>query len=124
MPQSALPETRTPRLLRAPAKELTYALRLCHCLASCTSCLLQVLTPRKVKSLCKLPSILQADFIGLGVITLDALTQREWVKEDELATEIKAHPKVLRRVLRYFEQVRQSFLLLPPASVTRLALHQ
>ncbi|KAK9902066.1 hypothetical protein WJX75_003064 [Coccomyxa subellipsoidea] len=45
-----------------------------------------------------------AEFIGLGVITLDALTRREWVKEDELATEIKAHPKVLRRVLRYFEQ--------------------
>ncbi|CAL8465978.1 g5514 [Coccomyxa elongata] len=45
-----------------------------------------------------------AEFIGLGVITLDALTRREWVKEDELANELKAHPKVLRRVLRYFEQ--------------------
>ena len=50
----------------------------------------------------------QAEFIGLGVITLDALTRREWVKEDELASELKAHPKVLRRVLRYFEQVNTS----------------
>ena len=50
-------------------------------------------------------SPLQAEFIGLGVITLDALMRREWVKEEELATEIKVHPKVLRRVLRYFEQV-------------------
>ena len=45
--------------------------------------------------------------MGLGVITLDALTRREWVKEDELAAEIKVHPKVLRRVLRYLEQVRR-----------------
>ena len=49
---------------------------------------------------------MQADFVGLGVITLDALMRREWVKEDELAEEIKVHPKVLRRVLRYLEQVR------------------
>lgn len=48
---------------------------------------------------------MQAEFTGLGVITLDALTRREWVKEDELATELKVHPKVMRRVLRYFEQV-------------------
>ena len=82
--------------------------------------------PTKSQELYKIPSILQAEFIGLGVITLDALTRREWVKEDELATEIKAHPKVLRRVLRYFEQVRQSFLNASAraASVTRLALHQ
>lgn len=52
------------------------------------------------------PAFSQAEFIGLGVITLDALTRREWVKEDELASELKAHPKVLRRVLRYFEQVK------------------
>ena len=44
--------------------------------------------------------------MGLGVITLDALARREWVKEDELAAEIKVHPKVLRRVLRYLEQAR------------------
>ncbi len=39
---------------------------------------------------------------------MDALTRREWVKEDELANELKTHPKVLRRVLRYFEQVQAS----------------
>ena len=51
---------------------------------------------------------MQADFTGLGVVTLDALTRREWMNEDELASEIKAHPKVLRRVLRYLEQVRDA----------------
>ena len=48
----------------------------------------------------------QAAFPGLGAIVLDALTRREWVKEDELALQLKVHPKVLRRVLRYLEQVR------------------
>lgn len=52
----------------------------------------------------------QAAFPGLGAIALDALTRREWVKEDELAQQLKVHPKVLRRVLRYLEQVP------PPAS--------
>ena len=47
----------------------------------------------------------QAAFPGLGAIALDALTRREWVKEDELALQLKVHPKVLRRVLRYLEQV-------------------
>jgi transcription initiation factor TFIIE subunit alpha len=49
--------------------------------------------------------VIQADYVGIGVIALDALTRREWVKEDELANELKIHPKVFRRVLRYFEQV-------------------
>jgi hypothetical protein len=30
---------------------------------------------------------------------------REWVKEDELAAELKVHPKVARSALRYLEQV-------------------
>lgn len=33
------------------------------------------------------------------------MTRREWVKEDELAEQLKVHPKVMRRVLRYLEQV-------------------
>lgn len=49
---------------------------------------------------------MQAAFPGLGAIALDALTRREWVKEDKLAQQLKVHPKVLRRVLRYLEQVR------------------
>ena len=56
----------------------------------------------------------QAAFPGLGAIALDALTRREWVKEDELAQQLKVHPKVLRRVLRYLEQVPT------PASSTAL----
>lgn len=58
---------------------------------------------------------------GLGVIVLDALTRREWVQEDYvprpreegeapdpkppgLAQQLRIHPKLLRRVLRHFEQ--------------------
>ena len=48
------------------------------------------------------------------MITLDALTRREWVKEDELAAQIKVHPKVLRRAMRYLEQV------LPPPGMPSL----
>ncbi len=47
---------------------------------------------------------MQAPFLGLGAVALDALVRREWVKEDELADQLKVHPKVLRRVLRYLEQ--------------------
>lgn len=46
--------------------------------------------------------------IGLGVIILDSLLRREWVKEDELAVDLKIHPRILRKALRWFEQVRQS----------------
>eukprot|EP00884_Botryococcus_braunii_P006430 jgi/Botrbrau1/15789/Bobra.4_1s0140.1 len=44
------------------------------------------------------------EYVGLGVILLEALTVREWVKEDELAEELKVHPKVVRSALRYLEQ--------------------
>lgn len=50
----------------------------------------------------------QAPFVGLGAVALDALARREWVKEDELAEQLKVHPKVLRRVLRYLEQARRA----------------
>ena len=65
----------------------------------------------------------QAPFVGLGAVALDALTRREWVKEDELAEQLKVHPKVLRRVLRYLEQARRAawpawaaFLALPASA--------
>ncbi len=50
--------------------------------------------------------MLQAPIIGLGVIILDSLLRREWVKEDELAADLKVHPRILRKALRWFEQVR------------------
>ncbi|CAL5228299.1 g11405 [Coccomyxa viridis] len=46
----------------------------------------------------------QAPIIGLGVIILDSLLRREWVKEDELAADLKVHPRILRKALRWFEQ--------------------
>lgn len=48
---------------------------------------------------------MQPEYVGLGAILLEALTVREWVKEDELAEELKVHPKVVRSALRYLEQV-------------------
>lgn len=35
------------------------------------------------------------------------MTRREWVKEDDLARDLKVSSKHLRRVLVYLEQVRQ-----------------
>ncbi len=32
---------------------------------------------------------LQADYTGLGVVLLDALTQREWILEETLAEELQ-----------------------------------
>ena len=49
---------------------------------------------------------MQAPLIGLGVVILDSLLRREWVKEDELAADLKVHPRILRKALRWFEQVR------------------
>ena len=52
-----------------------------------------------------LHTILQVPMIGLGVIILDGLLRREWVKEDELASDLKIHPRIMRKSLRWFEQV-------------------
>ena len=48
---------------------------------------------------------MQVDTTGVGLVVIDALAKREWVKEDELADSLKMHPKLLRRVLRYLESV-------------------
>ncbi|GMH33149.1 hypothetical protein BSKO_00983 [Bryopsis sp. KO-2023] len=45
----------------------------------------------------------RVDTSGLGIVVLDSLTQKEWVKEDLLADELKIAPKLLRRALRYLE---------------------
>lgn len=36
---------------------------------------------------------------------MDGLLRREWVKEDDLAADLKIHPRILRKALRWFEQV-------------------
>eukprot|EP00899_Mesostigma_viride_P002271 jgi/Mesvir1/12044/Mv00330-RA.1 len=41
---------------------------------------------------------------GEAVILLDALTRRQWVKEEDLARDLKLHPKQLRRTLRALEE--------------------
>ena len=41
---------------------------------------------------------------GLGAVVLDALTRREWVKEDLLAGELGLHPKQVRKCLRFLAE--------------------
>jgi len=41
---------------------------------------------------------------GLVEIVVDALTRRQWTREDDLAHALKLNPKQLRRVLRHLEQ--------------------
>eukprot|EP00250_Pteridium_aquilinum_P007411 c17133_g1_i3 orf=268-1734(+) len=41
---------------------------------------------------------------GIAVVVLDALTRRQWVKEDDLAKDLRLHPKQLRRTLRTLEE--------------------
>ncbi len=48
----------------------------------------------------------QADSTGLGVVLLTALSQRQWVEEDELARSLSLQPKLVRRAMRFFEQAR------------------
>ena len=40
---------------------------------------------------------------GLVEIVVDALTRRQWTREDDLAYALKLNPKQLRRVLRHLE---------------------
>ncbi|CAA6654773.1 unnamed protein product [Spirodela intermedia] len=46
----------------------------------------------------------RSDNRGLGVVVLDALTRRQWVREEDLARSLKVHSKQLRRILRFFEE--------------------
>ncbi|GLJ27220.1 hypothetical protein SUGI_0533660 [Cryptomeria japonica] len=48
----------------------------------------------------------RSDNRGMAVVVLDALTRRQWVKEDDLAKDLKLHSKQLRRTLRFFEEER------------------
>ncbi|KAH6788557.1 Transcription factor TFIIE [Perilla frutescens var. frutescens] len=46
----------------------------------------------------------RSDNRGIGVVILDALTRRQWTKEEDLARDLKLHTKQLRRTLRFFEE--------------------
>ncbi|KAL3848926.1 hypothetical protein ACJIZ3_010808 [Penstemon smallii] len=46
----------------------------------------------------------RSDNRGLAVVILDALTRRQWVREEDLAKDLKLHTKQLRRTLRFFEE--------------------
>ncbi|GBG71195.1 hypothetical protein CBR_g8498 [Chara braunii] len=46
----------------------------------------------------------KSDNKGIAVVILDALTRREWVKEEDLARQLCIHPKQLRRTLRVLEE--------------------
>ncbi|KAL8497389.1 hypothetical protein ACS0TY_020907 [Phlomoides rotata] len=46
----------------------------------------------------------RSDNRGIAVVVLDALTRRQWVREEDLAKDLKLHTKQLRRTLRFFEE--------------------
>ncbi|KAL9239939.1 hypothetical protein vseg_014210 [Gypsophila vaccaria] len=46
----------------------------------------------------------RGDNRGMAVVILDALTRRQWVREEDLAKDLKLHLKQLRRTLRFFEE--------------------
>lgn len=46
----------------------------------------------------------KSDNKGIAVVVLDALTRRQWVKEEDLAKVLRLHPKQLRRTLRVLEE--------------------
>ncbi|CAK7349787.1 unnamed protein product, partial [Dovyalis caffra] len=50
------------------------------------------------------PKTGRSDNRGIAVVVLDALTRRQWVREEDLAKELKLHSKQLRRTLRFFEE--------------------
>lgn len=47
----------------------------------------------------------QVDTSGLGVILIDYMVNQEWKQEEEIARDIKVHPKLLRKALKYLERV-------------------
>ncbi|KAG2676376.1 hypothetical protein I3760_12G050400 [Carya illinoinensis] len=46
----------------------------------------------------------RSDNRGIAVVVLDALTRRQWAREEDLAKDLKLHLKLLRRTLRFFEE--------------------
>lgn len=60
---------------------------------------------------------LQPGTSGLGIILLTALTERQWVKEDDLAADLHLHAKMVRKAMRYLEEVRRHPLYMVWAEV-------
>ena len=54
-------------------------------------------------TLLPLPPSTQIPPTGLGAVLLDALAEREWVREDDLFASLGLHAKPARRALRYLE---------------------
>ncbi|GAB4825217.1 hypothetical protein Ancab_008092 [Ancistrocladus abbreviatus] len=50
------------------------------------------------------PKTMRSDNRGIAVVILDALTRRQWVREEDLAKDLRLHTKQLRRTLRFFEE--------------------
>ncbi|WCJ22005.1 Transcription factor TFIIE alpha subunit [Euphorbia peplus] len=50
------------------------------------------------------PKMGRSDNRGIAVVVLDTLTRKQWVREEDLAKELKLHSKQLRRILRFFEE--------------------
>jgi hypothetical protein len=48
----------------------------------------------------------QQDTSGLAIVLLTALAEKQWVEEDVLARDLNLPPKMVRKAMRYFEQVR------------------
>lgn len=48
---------------------------------------------------------MQQDTTGLGIILLNALTEEQWVEEDDFARKLNLPPKTVRKAIRYLEQV-------------------
>ncbi|ESQ29807.1 hypothetical protein EUTSA_v10023437mg [Eutrema salsugineum] len=46
----------------------------------------------------------RSDSRGTAVVVLDALTRRQWVREEDLAKDLRSNAKQLRKILRYFEE--------------------
>lgn len=50
------------------------------------------------------PKTGRSDNRGIVVVVLDALTRRQWVREEDLAKALSLHSKQLRRTLRFLEE--------------------
>ncbi|KAF6170672.1 hypothetical protein GIB67_015624 [Kingdonia uniflora] len=55
----------------------------------------------------------RSDNRGLAVVVLDALTRRQWVREEDLAKDLKLQAKQLRHSLLFFEKEKYTDFDLP-----------
>ncbi|EOA18730.1 hypothetical protein CARUB_v10007312mg [Capsella rubella] len=52
----------------------------------------------------KLQKSARSDNRGIAIVVLQTLTRRQWVREEDLAKDLKLAPKQLRKILRNFEE--------------------